>query len=189
MSVPAPRLATYADLLALPDDVRAEVIDGEVVVAPSPSPLHQDTVGGILSELRFPFQRGRGGPGGWWLILDVDVAFGPHEVLRPDIAGWRRERVPALPAERPVKTTPDWVCEALSPGTAARDQGDKRAIYQRSNIPWYWIVDPINRSLQVYRLTSEGYLLDTSVGDRGLARLRPFDAVELELEALFPPVP
>jgi Uma2 family endonuclease len=188
MSNPARRLATYEDLLGLPDDVRAEVIDGEVVVAPSPSPLHQDTVGGILSELRFPFQRGRGGPGGWWLILDVDVFFGPHEVLRPDIAGWRRERVLALPAERPVKAIPDWVCEALSPGTAARDQGDKRAIYQRSSVPWYWIVDPINRSLQVYRLTTEGYLLDTSVGDRGLARLSPFEAVELELEALFPPV-
>jgi Uma2 family endonuclease len=188
MSAPAPRLATYEDLLALPDDVRAEVIDGEVVVAPSPSPLHQGAMGRLYADVHYPFERGRGGPGGWWLIQDVDVSFGLNDVLRPDIAGWRRERVPAFPTERPVKTIPDWVCEALSPGTAARDLGDKRAIYQRSNIPWYWIVDPIHRSLQVYRLTSEGYLLDTSVGDHGVARLRPFDAVELELEALFPPV-
>jgi Uma2 family endonuclease len=186
MSGRVPRLATYADLLALPPDVRAEVIDGELVVAPSPSTLHQDTVGGIISELRSPFQLGRGGPGGWRLILDVDVAFGPHQILRPDIAGWRRERVPARPPERPVQLAPDWICEALSPGTAARDQGDKRAIYQRANVPWYWIVDPTNRSLQVYRLTTDGYLLDTSVGDRGLARVPPFEAFELELEALFP---
>jgi Uma2 family endonuclease len=188
MSNPAHRLATYEDLIALPAEARAEVIDGEVVVAPSPSPLHQGAVGGVHAELRSPFQRARGGPGGWWLILDVDILFGPHDVLRPDIAGWRRERVPTYPTERPIRAMPDWVCEALSPGTAALDQGDKRAIYQRSNVPWYWIVDPTNRSLQVYRLTADGYLLDTSVGDRGGARLRPFEAVELELEALFPEV-
>jgi Uma2 family endonuclease len=181
-------LATYEDLLSLPAEVRAEVIDGELVVEPSPSPLHQGAVGGVLAELRSPFERGRGGPGGWWLILDVDVFFGPHDVVRPDITGWRRERVPEYPSERPVRATPDWVCEALSPGTAARDQGEKRAIYQRSGVAWYWIVDPANRSLQVYRLTADGYLLDTSVGDRGYARLHPFEAVELELEALFPEI-
>ncbi|HTV24959.1 MAG TPA: Uma2 family endonuclease [Polyangiaceae bacterium] len=188
MSNPARRLATYEDLRALGPDVRAEIIDGEVAVAPSPSPLHQGAVGGVHAELRSPFQRGRGGPGGWWLILDVDVFFGPHDILRPDIAGWRHARVPGYPTERSVRVTPDWVCEALSPTTAARDQGDKRIIYQRANVPWYWIIDPSNRSLQVYRLTPDGYLLDTSVGDRGLARLRPFEAVELELDALFPEV-
>lgn len=186
MSTPARRLATYEALLALPPDVRAELIDGEVVVAPSPSPLHQGAVGRLYADVHYPFERGRGGPGGWWLILDVDVSFGQHDVLRPDIAGWRRERVPAYPTERPVGMTPDWVCEVLSPGTAARDQGEKRAIYQRANVPWYWIVDPANRSLSVYRLTPDGYVLDTSVGDSGVARLRPFEAVELELEALFP---
>lgn len=187
VSDPARRLATYDDLLALPEDVRAEVMHGEVLVAPSPSPRHQGAVGGVHAELRAPFERGRGGPGGWWLILDVDVSFGPHDVLRPDIAGWRRERVPEYPTERPVKR-PDWVCEALSPGSAARDQGDKLAVYQRSEVPWYWMVDPIHRLLSVYRLSAEGYVLDASAGDRGLARLRPFDAVELELEALFPGV-
>jgi Uma2 family endonuclease len=186
MSIPARRLSNYEDLLGLPAEVRAELIGGELVVAPSPTPIHQDTVGGLHAELRQPFQRGRGGPGGWWPLLDVDISFGTHDVLRPDIAGWRRERVPALPLERPVRALPDWVCEVLSPSTAARDQGDKRATYQRSGIRWYWIVDPTNRLLSVYRLTGDGYVLETSVGDHGQAQLRPFEALELELAALFP---
>jgi len=186
MSDAARRLAIYADLLAVPPHIRAELIAGDIVVAPSPTPLHQSTVGSVYAELRAPFERGRGGPGGWWLIPDVDVAFGPHDVLRPDISGWRRERVPLFPSERPISMQPDWVCEGLSPGSAMRDQGEKRAIYQRSGVARYWIVDPLNRTLSVYRLGADGYILDASVGDRGMARLRPFDSVDLELDALFP---
>jgi Uma2 family endonuclease len=186
MPEPARRLATYADVLALPPDVRGELISGEVVVTPSPSPLHQSTVGSVYAEIRSPFERGRGGPGGWWLIPDVDVSFGVHDVLRPDISGWRRERVHSFPTERPISTVPDWVCEGISPGTAARDQGDKRAIYQRAGVSWYWIVDPLNRTLNVYRWSADGYLLHQSVGDQGSARLPPFDAVELDLQLLFP---
>jgi Uma2 family endonuclease len=186
MSEPARRRATYADLLAMPPEARAELIGGDLVVQPSPSPSHQSSVGSVYAELRSPFERSRGGPGGWWLILDVDVAFGPHDVLRPDISGWRREKVPSFPAERPIASTPDWICEGLSPGTAARDQGDKRAIYQRAGVAWYWIIDPQNRIVNVYRHSKDGYLLATSVGDQGAARLPPFDAVELDLTVLFP---
>ena len=115
----------------MPTEVHAEIVDGEIVVAPSPTPLHQATVGGVFAELRAPFQRGRGGPGGWWFIQDVDVAFGAHDVLRPDISGWRRDRLRDLPTERPISILPDWVCEGLSPSTAVIDQGAKRAICQR----------------------------------------------------------
>ena len=149
MSVPAPRLATYEDWLALPD-VRAEVI-------------------GVVDARR---RR---------LVRDARRPPTRHCGMAPRARSGLSNRAT-------VKTLPDGVCEALSPGTAARDLGDKHAIYQHANVPGYWIVDPSNRSLQVCRLTTEGYLLDTSVGDRGLARLRPFDALELELEALFPPV-
>ena len=124
MPAPARRLATYPDLLALPEDTRAEILGGELVVQPSPSPLHQTTIAELYAELRGPFQRGRGGPGGWWLIPDVDVEFGPHDVCRPDIAGWRRARVPVFPAERPILHRPDWLCEGLSPRTAVRDGVD-----------------------------------------------------------------
>jgi Uma2 family endonuclease len=184
---PARRLATYADLIALPPEARAELVGGELIVQPSPTPAHQSTIGEIYAELRGPFQRGRGGPGGWWLIQDVDVEFGAHDVCRPDISGWRKDRVPAFPAERPVRERPDWLCEGLSPRTAILDQGEKRALYERASIPWYWLVDPLNRTIAVLRLVREGYVVDRVAGDRGLARLPPFDAVEIDLESLFPP--
>jgi Uma2 family endonuclease len=187
VSEPAKRLATYSDLLALPEDARGEIIGGEVVVQPSPTPAHQSTIGEIYAELRNPFQRGRGGPGGLWLIQDVDVEFGPHDVLRPDISGWRRERVPGFPGERPVRHRPDWLCEGLSPRTAVHDQGDKRAIYQRAGVPWYWVVDPFNRTLTVLRLVPDGYVVERVAGDQGKAALPPFEAVSIDLESLFPP--
>jgi Uma2 family endonuclease len=173
--------------LALPEGVRAEILDGEIVVQPSPTPAHQSTIGEIYAELRGPFQRGRGGPGGWWLIQDVDVEFGPHDVVRPDVSGWMKDRVPVFPAERPVRHRPDWVCEGLSPRTAVHDQGDKRALYQRARVPWYWLVDPLNRTLTVLRLTSEGYVVEHVAGDSGSAALPPFEAVEIDLASVFPP--
>jgi Uma2 family endonuclease len=187
VSAPAKRPSTYADLLALPQDVRAELIAGQVVVAPSPTPVHQSSVAELYAELRGPFQRGRSGPGGWWLIPDVDVAFGPHDVLRPDISGWRREGVPEFPVERPVSHRPDWVCEGLSPGTAARDQSEKRAVYQSAGVPWFWQLDPTNLTLAVLRLTAEGYVIEGVAGDRAKVRLPLFEAIELDLESIFPP--
>jgi Uma2 family endonuclease len=188
MPEPARRLATYTDLLALPGDDRAEIIAGEIVVQPSPTPAHQSVIGEIYAELRGPFQRQRGGPGGWWLIQDVGVEFGPHDIYRPDISGWKRDRVPAFPSERPVRARPDWLCEGLSPRTAVRDQGDKRAVYQRAGVPWYWLVDPLNRTLSVLRLTGEGYVVEQVAGDTGSAALPPFEAVEIDLSSIFPPL-
>lgn len=187
MPEPARKLATYADLLTLPADVRAEILAGEVIVQPSPTPAHQSIVGEIYAELRGPFQRARGGPGGWWLIQDVDVELAAHDVCRPDISGWRKERVPGFPAERPIRHRPDWLCEGLSPRTALHDQGDKRALYQRAGVPWYWLVDPANRTLSVLRLVREGYVVELVAGDSGLAALPPFESVEIDLASVFPP--
>jgi Uma2 family endonuclease len=187
VSDPAKRLATYADLLALSADERGEVIGGEIVVQPSPTPAHQSTIGEIYAELRNPFQRGRGGPGGWWLIQDVDVEFSLHDSLRPDISGWKKDRVPDFPAERPVRHRPDWLCEGLSPRTALHDQGDKRAINQRAGVPWYWLVDPLNRTLSVLRLVPDGYVVDRVAGDQGMVALPPFEAVTIDLASIFPP--
>lgn len=182
----APRLATYEDILHLGEKVRAEVIAGQIVVAPSPATEHQYLGGALFSELHGAFQRGRSGPGGWWLIQDVDVWFAPHDVVRPDIAGWRRENVPDLPA-RPVRARPDWICEALSPGNAKYDLGAKRTLYANSGVPWFWIADPVHRTIQVLRLEGASYVVHQTAGDEGLARLEPFDAIELELDALFAP--
>jgi Uma2 family endonuclease len=189
MTAAAHRMATYADLAGLQDGVRGEVIAGEVVVAPSPSPEHQSSLSLIGADLINAFQRGRGGPGGWWILPDVDVSFGQHDILRPDLAGWRCERVPAFPRDRPVTHRPDWVCEILSPGTAVRDRGAKRDIYRAASVPWYWLVDIANRTISVLRWTGEGFVDHQTAGDEGTAALAPFDAVTLELPALFPPRP
>jgi Uma2 family endonuclease len=151
--------------------------------------MHQSVVGGIFAELRGPFQLGRGGPGGWWLIPDVDVLFGPHDVYRPDISGWRKEHVPQFPMERPIPHRSDWICEGLSPRTAIVDQGKKRATHARSGVPWYWLVEPTNRTLTVLRLSADGYVVETVVGERDRTRLPPFDDIEIDLEAIFPPNP
>ena len=187
MTLAARHLATYDDLLALPEGMRGELIAGDVVLAPSPTPEHQSTLGLVFADLVGAFQRGRGGPGGWWILPDVDVAFGPHDVLRPDLVGWRRDRVRDFPRERPIPHRPDWVCEILSPSTAARDRGPKRDIYRTAGVPWYWLVDVANRTISVLRLTSEGFVDHQTAGDEGTATLAPFDAVPLELAALFSP--
>jgi Uma2 family endonuclease len=167
--------------------MRGAIIGGELVVQPSPTPLHQSSLGELYAELRNPFQRGRGGPGGWWLIQDVDAEFGAHDICRPDITGWRKENVPSFPAERPVPHRPDWICEALSPSTALRDQGDKRNMYQRAKVPWYWLLDPLNRTLTVLRLVTDGYVVERVAGDAGTAALPPFEDVAIDLSSLFPP--
>ena len=187
MPDPARKLSTYSDLLALPDDTRAEILNGEIIVEPSPTPAHQSTIAEIYAELRGPFQRGRGGPGGWWLIPDVDVELGPHDICRPDISGWRKDRVPGFPAERPVRHRPNWLCEGLSPRTAVLDQGAKRVLYQRAGVPWYWVVDPLNRTLTVLRLVEDAYVVEHVAGDQGRAALQPFESVEIDLGSLFPP--
>jgi Uma2 family endonuclease len=173
--------------MALPDDVRAEVVAGAIVVAPSPSAEHQSTLSLVATDLIGLFQRGRGGPGGWWIIPDVDVAFGPHDILRPDLVGWRRDRMPEFPRERPITQRPDWICEILSPSTAARDRGPKRDVYRTAGVPWYWLIDIANRTISVLRLTTEGFVDHQTAGDEGSASLPPFDAVALDLAALFPP--
>lgn len=189
MSTPASKLATYDDLLALPSDVRAEVIDGQIVTAPAPLPRHSRVQRAAARFIGGPFDDddGRGGPGGWWIFVEVDVRLGPHDVVRPDLAGWRRERFPRPGAVRPIDVSPDWVCEISSPSTAAQDRVHKRALYARSNIPHYWLCDPEARVLEALTLR-EGVWVEAGVyGDGTVARIPPFEAIEFEVGRLFLP--
>ena len=115
------RPPSYEDVLALPDNLTGQIIDGELFATPRPAIGHQRSEALILVRIGDPFDMGQGGPGGWWIFLDVDVRFTAHDVVRPDVAGWRRERLPQ-PNVRPIDVVPDWVCEVLSPSTAARDR-------------------------------------------------------------------
>jgi Uma2 family endonuclease len=119
-TVSARRSATLADLEALPPHVKGEVIDGVLYTQPRPRPPHANVEGALAEELRGPFQRGRGGPGGWWILIGPGIEVPGSPEFSPDLAGWRRERMGALPSER-IDVVPDWVCEIMSPTTRSYD--------------------------------------------------------------------
>lgn len=186
---PAGKLATYDDLLALAEDVKAEVIQGRLVVLPPRLPRHSKAQGTLGTLLGGPFEDddGRGGPGGWWILLEIDVRLSAHDIVRPDLAGWRRERLLEPWDQRPIETRPDWVCEILSPSNVAHDRVHKRRLYAAHGVPFYWIVDPEARTLEALRL-HEGVWVDAgSHDDTATARIPPFEAIELEVGRLFPP--
>jgi Uma2 family endonuclease len=179
--------ATAADLAALPADLRAEVIGGEIVEKASPSAEHGDAQLGLGAFVRDRFHGGGGGgrPGGWWIMTEVEIELERHEVYRPDLLGWRRERVPGRPTGRAVRERPDWICEILSPSNADRDLVGKMRVYYRHRVPHYWIVDPVARTLIVYRWTDGGYLAVLTAGRGEIVRAEPFEAVELPLDVVF----
>lgn len=185
------RAAVFADLLALPEDVRAEILDGEIVGMPSHTPEH-GRVQSSLCAFAGPFDQGhgRGGPGGWWIAVEVDVRLGERNVVRPDVAGWRRERMPSLRVPRPVTVVPDWICEVVSPANPAHDRVRKRRIYSAHGVDHYWIVDPTARTLEALHLDRERaeWRETGAYDDESVARIAPFEAVELEVGGLFLPV-
>ncbi|MBI2894873.1 MAG: Uma2 family endonuclease [Deltaproteobacteria bacterium] len=187
---PAAKLATYEDLLALPVDVHAEIVGGEIVVMPAGLPRHGHVQLALGRHIGGPFDGddGRGGPGGWWILLEVDVRFDRHEVVRPDVAGWLRPRLPDPWDQRPIDVVPDWICEVVSPSNQAHDRVRKRHLYARCGVPFYWIVDPSERTLEALRLV-DGVWTDAGSHDHGsIARVPPFEAIELEVGRLFPPL-
>jgi Uma2 family endonuclease len=176
--------ATYADLEALPENVVGELIAGELFASPRPAVPHAVAGSYLVAELKGPFDLGRGGPGGWIILYEPELHFG-EDVLVPDIAGWRRERMPRPPRTAAISLAPDWVCEVLSPSTAALDRGAKLPVYAREGVRHVWFVDPVARMLEVFRLEGARYTL--LVTHTGVARVRaePFEAIELDLAFLW----
>lgn len=165
-----------------PEHLNAEIVDGELYTMPRPGVPHASAAADLVIELGPPFTRGRGGPGGWVILPEPELHLGPKpDIVDPDLAGWRRERLPVIPQTPAITLAPDWICEILSDGTEAHDRGRKMRVYRRSGVGHYWLVDPRIRTLEVYRLEGGRYtLLDTWEGD-AVVRAEPFDAVELDL--------
>jgi Uma2 family endonuclease len=176
--------ATYTDLEALPEHVVGELIAGELHVSPRPAAPHTVAASRLGGGLSGPFDEGRGGPGGWIILDEPELHFG-EDVLVPDLAGWRRERMPRPPRTAAFTLAPDWVCEVLSPSTAALDRGMKLPVYGREGVRHVWLMDPEARTLEVFRLEGSRYVL--LVTHTGLARIRaePFEALELDLSFLW----
>jgi len=175
------RPATRADLDGLPDTVVAEIIDGTLYTAPRPRPRHGDIQGFVAADLKNPFQRGRGGPAGWWILIEpaIEVPGSPEVV--PDVAGWRRERLPDLPEDTPIAVVPDWVCEILSPTTRRHDHLVKRPFYARIGVQHLWFIDLDARTLSVSRLVDGRWLELGVFGQDDAIRAEPFAAVELSM--------
>lgn len=176
--------ATYADIEALPPNMVGEIIQGVLYANPRPATPHAQSTSSLGGELHGPFRRGRGGPGGWILLDEPELHFG-EDVVVPDIAGWRRERMPELPETAFLTLAPDWLCEALSPSTAKLDRTKKLPLYARVRVPHVWLVDAEQKTLEVFRLDGATYRLVATCADDANIRAEPFDAVELELGALW----
>lgn len=178
------RIATYDDVLAAPADVVAELVRGVLHTSPRPRLVHAGVASVLGEELGPPFRRGRGGPGGWLILDEPEVHLGENIVV-PDLAGWRRERMPALPDQPFVVLAPDWICEVLSPSTAVFDRRDKLPVYANAGVLHVWLVDPQSHLLEVLRLDGTTYrIVATFAGDDGV-RAEPFEAIELPLAALW----
>ncbi|MEW6300423.1 MAG: Uma2 family endonuclease [Thermodesulfobacteriota bacterium] len=177
----ARRKATYEDLLKVPDLLIAEIIDGELITSPRPAFHHAQATAAIIQDLG-PFARrpgGLGGPGGWWVLFEPELHFG-GDVLVPDLAGWRRERMPVLRNIPYCEQAPDWVCEVVSPASARIDRVRKMPICARERVGHLWLVDPLLRTLEVYRLEEQRWVVVGSYGGAETVRAEPFEAVEID---------
>jgi Uma2 family endonuclease len=177
--------ATYADLEAVPEHLVAEILGGELFTHPRPTPKHAAAAFSLSDELGGPFQKSRGGPGGWIFLTEPELHFG-REVVVPDLAGLRRERLPVLPDTAWIETPPNWVCEFLSPATERRDRTIKRNIYARAKVSHYWLLDPRIRQLEVFELRDGKWLLFDTFNDDANVAAPPFDAITFDLAQLWP---
>jgi Uma2 family endonuclease len=184
MAHPQPKPATYEDLLNLPEHLVGEIIDGELYTQPRPVPRHIRASSSLGDELVGPFDKGRDGPGGWWILDEPELHLGPN-ILVPDLAGWRRERMPKLPDTTWFELAPDWVCEVLLPSTAGKDRARKMPMYAANGVGHIWLLDPDLRTLEVYENTGGRWLLLRVFENDDEVSAAPFDAIAFNLAVLW----
>jgi Uma2 family endonuclease len=177
--------ATYADLERVPDHMVAEILDGELFATPRPALPHAHAGSVLGVEIGGPFGQGRGGPGGWWILDEPELHFG-EDVLVPDLAGWRRDRLATIPNDAFMTLAPDWACEVLSPLTERIDRLRKLKIYAREGVAWVWLVNPISQTLEILGLEGGRWMLIGTHGGDEAIHAEPFEAIVLELSRLWP---
>lgn len=180
----ARRHATYDDLRRVPPHLVAELVGGELITSPRPAPPHARAASSLGGELYGPFDRGRGGPGGWIILNEPELHL-HGDVLVPDIAGWRRQRMPALPQGSAFELAPDWACEVLSPSTASFDRTQKLPIYARERVAHVWLVDALLKTLEVLRLDGDGYRIVGAWRGETVVQCEPFESLALNLADLW----
>ena len=177
------RNATYDDLCALPDHMVAEIIDGDLFASPRPASPHalaSSMLGAAVIGSFGDEPSGGDLPGGWWILFEPELHF-RRDVLVPDLASWRRERMPTVPDVAGFELAPDWACEVISPSTGEIDRGRKMRVYARERVGHLWIVDPILRTLEVYRLEDGRWVVASTQAGAEQIRADPFEAVALDM--------
>lgn len=178
--------ATYDDILALPENVVGELIAGELHVQPRPAYRHATAASGLGMLLGPPFHYGRGGPGGWIILFEPELHLGA-DVLVPDLAGWRRQPGKDAELDTAFQTVaPDWICEILSPSTRVLDRARKLPLYASHRVGHAWLIDPVDRTLEVFRLQDDHWMLIATHDGEAIVRAEPFEAIELALVDLWP---
>ena len=186
MTVKTKSGATYDDLVKVPDTFVAEIVEGDLFASPRPRGRHALAATVLAGELLPPFHHGRSpGPGGWWVIVEPELHLG-EDVLVPDLAGWRRERMPRYPLEAAaVELAPDWACEVVSPGTEALDRRRKLPVYARAGVDHVWLINPASRTLEILLRGAAGWILLATHAEDDVVRAEPFEAIELDLLLLW----
>lgn len=176
--------ATYQDVLDAPPNMVAELIDGDLHLQPRPIPKHARSSSVLGTKVGGPFDHNDDGPGGWWILNEPECHFGEN-VLVPDLAGWRRERMPSLPDTAYFTLAPDWACEILSPSTRSRDLVQKRALYAEAGVSYLWFIDPDARTLEAFTLEEGRWVLIAALEGTADVTVPPFDAITFDLAVLW----
>jgi Uma2 family endonuclease len=176
----------YEQLQALPEHITGEIIAGELYTQPRPAGP-QCEAGSVLGmRVGPPFRFGEGGPGGWWIVDEPEIHFVRDTVVVvPDLAGWRRERMPTIPQGHRFEIVPDWVCEILSPSTGKKDRAKKLPLYARQGVAYAWLVDPLARTLEAFKLEQGRWVLIAILEDEAPVSVDPFDAITFALGDLW----
>ena len=182
----AKKSSLYDRLAALPTELTGEIINGQLRTQPRPAWPHALASSRLGSDIEGPYGRGHGGPGGWWIIDEPEVHFALDiEVTVPDIAGWRKQRMPNPPEGHKIQVVPDWICEIFSPSTKSIDREEKMPLYGRYGVSFGWLVDPKAHTLEAYKLVDEKWTPLGFFRDDDTVSVAPFDAIIIHLNELW----
>jgi Uma2 family endonuclease len=181
---PAEKLASYQDIIDLPAHMTGEIVSGVLHAHPRPAPRHALAASALGADISAPYQFGRGGPGGWWILDEPEIHLGQN-ILVPDLAGWKKTKMPHLPETDWFETVPDWVCEILSPATERFDRAEKMPLYAQYGVQYCWLVDPVIQTLEAFKLIEGRWVLLSTLDKQKQVSIEPFDATEFNLSDLW----
>ena len=181
----AKSISLYEQLEQLPESLTGQILNGQLYTHPRPNGKHILISSNVGAELHGPFQKGKNGPGGWWILQEPEVHLTLNsEVVVPDLAGWKKERLPEIPDTHKFTVIPDWICEIFSPSTESIDKEIKMPLYAKYGVKYLWLIHPIKKSLQAFKLTNNEWILQGTFEGNDAISIEPFDSINIKLNDL-----